>query len=414
MVQYGSIQLPIPPPKELPSFITQQHHPKRPPPTSISSSSGTVIPPPVPPQLHPFPPPPTGQPSITIAPPTPCPVTPPAPVTAQSSVTSGQSTVSSSPPAEIPVTTTESVNTGQIPTKMMTQSGNDIGQSAAKDQANKAQPTSKTQNQRPQPIAVAMSEAESDLTKLEGQGEQQPTEGNSGMFGWIQKTVTQSAFLSKVADKAKTGMDSVLTTLDPGMKDFLKSDGSVDLVIASDNGRLITAVADGFRRVFTNVTFRGMGTPGSNALLPQIIGHTFALRYAKERIQLLQRSGLAGGTKASAIVAMQPFLHDVDGTWYESVVFALQKGDVNVHVFTQPIEVDQRVIAALKEHTPIDYAANAFSTPVSIGYAEVYGMDPDDWQQTMLSFSSSELYRMACAALAAAFKRKLERGLEGD
>ncbi|KHN85751.1 Protein PRRC1, partial [Toxocara canis] len=199
-------------------------------------------------------------------------------------------------------------------------------------------------------------------------------------------------------------MDSVLTTLDPGMKDFLKSDGAVDIVIASDNGRIIGAIADGFRRVFSTVTYRGMGTPGASSLLPQIVGHTFALKYAKERISLLRGSGLAGNK--SAVVALQPFLHEIQGNWYESSVIAMQKDDVFVHVFTQPVDVEPRVIAVLKEHTPSGYAANAFSTTVGVAYAEVFGIDPDDWQQRSLSYSSSELYRLSSAALAAAYKRK--------
>uniref|UniRef100_F1L7H7 Protein PRRC1 n=1 Tax=Ascaris suum TaxID=6253 RepID=F1L7H7_ASCSU len=350
----------IPPPKELPNFFAQQ-----------KSTIGFV--PPVPPQLHPFPP----QPTITVAPPTPS----TRPTSQESAPTERHSE-----PAQIPVTS-ESVTTSMSGDVKVTESTPVV-------KSNESRPTPP-----PPPVAVGMSEAEAALDKLEEREE----EGGS-MFGWLQKTVTHSAFLSKVADKAKTGMDSVLTTLDPGMKDFLRSEGAVDIVIASDNGRIIAAIADGFRRVFSTVTYRGMGTPGASSLLPQIVGYTFALTYVKERITLLRGSGLAGNK--SAIVALQPFLHEIQGSWYESAVIAIQKDDINVHVFTQPVDVDSRVIAILKEHTPSGYAANAFSTTVGIGYAEVFGIDPDDWQQNSLSYSSSELYRLASAALAAAYKRK--------
>lgn len=76
----------------------------------------------------------------------------------------------------------------------------------------------------------------------------------------------------------QTSMDSVLTTLDPGMKDFLKREGSIDIVIASDNMRVVTAIADGFRKVFTTVTHRGMGTPGATHLHSQIVGYSMALK----------------------------------------------------------------------------------------------------------------------------------------
>lgn len=48
----------------------------------------------------------------------------------------------------------------------------------------------------------------------------------------------------------------------------------------------------------------------------------FYFQYVKERITLLRGSGLAGNK--SAIVALQPFLHEIQGSWYESAVIAIQ------------------------------------------------------------------------------------------
>lgn len=344
----------IQPPKELPNFFSRQR--KIPP-----------IVPPVPPQLHPLP-----QPTITVAPPTPC-------------------TPSLGNPAETPVTS-ELEDKGHKPSESPA-----LIEPEVVNSDNKV--SSQNMDRPPQAVAVGLSEAESELDKLE-----EEEDNGSGVLGWLQKTVTHSTFLSKVADKAKIGMDSVLTTLDPGMKDFLKSEGSVDIVIGSDNGRIINAIADGFRRVFSSVTYRGLGTPGASHLLPQIIGYPLALQYLDERANLLRASGLAGNK--SAIVTVQPFLHSIEKIWYESVAIGIQKNEVKAHVFTQPVEVESDVIIALERHTPKGYAANAFATTVGSGYAEVFGVDPDDWQFRLLSYSSSELYQLASAALAAAFKRK--------
>lgn len=53
---------------------------------------------------------------------------------------------------------------------------------------------------------------------------------SGGLMSWLTKTVTESKILSDVAEKAKLGMESVLTTLDPGMKGFLSDGGVVRLV----------------------------------------------------------------------------------------------------------------------------------------------------------------------------------------
>lgn len=49
--------------------------------------------------------------------------------------------------------------------------------------------------------------------------------GNMGssLFGWVKDTVGNkgSSLLNKVAEKAKSSVGSVITTLDPQMKDFM-------------------------------------------------------------------------------------------------------------------------------------------------------------------------------------------------
>lgn len=46
------------------------------------------------------------------------------------------------------------------------------------------------------------------------------------------------------------------------------------------------------------------------------------LQYMNERITLLRASGLA--TPKSAVVVFQPFLHEIEGEWYDSAVIGVQ------------------------------------------------------------------------------------------
>lgn len=346
---------PIAPPKDLPDFFKQER-------------VGPVVPP-LPPQLHPFP-----SPKIVVAPPTPCPLTSP------SEMPSHSQFVIPDVAEEKPAVTT--------------------GKSGVSSSAKNAEP-SKNASQQSKTFTVGMPEAAGQQEKPEGNDEE------TGVLGWLQKRVNNSSFLSKVADKAKTSMDSVLTTLDPGMKDFLKRGENLDIVIASDNARIITAIVEGFNRIFTSVNYRGVGTPGAGHLQAQIIGHSQALKYMNERITLLRASGLA--SPKSAVVVFQPFLHEIEGEWYESAVIGAQKNTAILHVFTQPVQVESTVVIALKNHTPKDYAPNAFATTVGSAYAEVYAVDPDDWQLARYSISSSESYRIAAAMVAHSFKEKYSR-----
>lgn len=45
--------------------------------------------------------------------------------------------------------------------------------------------------------------------------------GVGGLFSWVRDAVGNNGILTKVADKAKSSVDSMITTLDPQMKEFL-------------------------------------------------------------------------------------------------------------------------------------------------------------------------------------------------
>jgi hypothetical protein len=59
-------------------------------------------------------------------------------------------------------------------------------------------------------------------------------------------------------------MDTMITTLDPQMKDYILASGSIEIAVASDAESKIVGVKDGFQRVYQHVVGRGLGAPGAS------------------------------------------------------------------------------------------------------------------------------------------------------
>lgn len=47
------------------------------------------------------------------------------------------------------------------------------------------------------------------------------TQGGSALFGWMKGAVSSNGILQKVAEKAKSSVDTIVTTLDPQMKEYI-------------------------------------------------------------------------------------------------------------------------------------------------------------------------------------------------
>lgn len=52
--------------------------------------------------------------------------------------------------------------------------------------------------------------------------EDSPTQDSGGIIGWMKGAVSSGGLLSKMAEKAKSSVDSMITTLDPQMREFMR------------------------------------------------------------------------------------------------------------------------------------------------------------------------------------------------
>lgn len=68
-----------------------------------------------------------------------------------------------------------------------------------------------------------------------------------GLLSWMKDAVSSGGILSRVAERAKSSVDSMITTLDPQMREFIYSGGDVDILVASDKEAKISPIREAFQ-----------------------------------------------------------------------------------------------------------------------------------------------------------------------
>ncbi|CAN8029351.1 unnamed protein product, partial [Ixodes persulcatus] len=135
----------------------------------------------------------------------------------------------------------------------------------------------------------------------------------AGVWGWFKG----NDFLNKVAEKAKNSVDSMITTLDPGMKEFIYSGGDIDVLVASDDElRVIGPIREAFQKVFGRATVTGISMLPSN-MAPQPVGFAAGLQAAEDKITSLQQTGRA--SPAQPTIAIENFIAEMTSERYEIV-----------------------------------------------------------------------------------------------
>lgn len=109
-----------------------------------------------------------------------------------------------------------------------------------------------------------------------------------GLWGFI-KGVAGNPMVKSVLDKTKHSVESMITTLDPGMAPYIKSGGELDIVVTSNKEVKVAAVRDAFQEVFGLAVV--VGEAGQSNIAPQPVGYAAGLKGAQERIDSLRRSG---------------------------------------------------------------------------------------------------------------------------
>lgn len=237
----------------------------------------------------------------------------------------------------------------------------------------------------------------------------------SGMWGWI-KSASQNPFVQSVVEKTKTGMDRMITTLDPGMTPYLRIGGDINIVVASEKEIKWGAVRDAFQKVFGLAHVQGM--PAQSGVAPQPVGYSSGLRGAQDRINYLRRSGLID--EKQLCVSIESFVAEVlPDKWFDIGCVILEDPirNINLEVFTQAVPVPMDIISHIQSATPADYSLSWSGLSVTTGQAFLHQMpwiEPSDWHKTLTGQSRRSMIYDAVLTLAGLYKERLPKNSPGE
>ncbi|XP_014599723.1 PREDICTED: protein PRRC1-like isoform X1 [Polistes canadensis] len=228
----------------------------------------------------------------------------------------------------------------------------------------------------------------------------------SGLLSWVKETVVISNVLSKVAEKAKNSVNTMITTLDPQMREFIYSGGDIEVVVASDKDAKISPVRQAFQAVFGKATVTGVPVD-CTAIAAQPVGFAAGVKGAEERINSARNNSFL--PKDIPIIAIENFLLEIgEDKWYDLGVILLNdpKNNVNLQTFTQMTPVPSQIVLLAQQDTPEDYPLKWSGLSVTIGslMANNLQVSHNEWHHALTGVSRRDLIFLAVQSLAGIYK----------
>uniref|UniRef100_A0A182VUF7 NTPase_I-T domain-containing protein n=1 Tax=Anopheles minimus TaxID=112268 RepID=A0A182VUF7_9DIPT len=205
----------------------------------------------------------------------------------------------------------------------------------------------------PEPVAAALSPI---------------TQGGSALFGWMKGAVSGSGILQKVAEKAKNSVDTIVTTLDPQMKEYINSGGDTEVIVASDKDDKVRPIREAFQTVFGKATIIGLPAQAVG-IAAQPVGFAAGLKGAEHRINSIRAENPRVDDHLP-VVAVENFVVELfPDQWFEAgaiVLFDYAK-NILLKTVTQMTPIPLPVITALQADTPEDYMLKDTGFAVTVG-----------------------------------------------
>ncbi|XP_056593191.1 protein PRRC1 [Triplophysa dalaica] len=229
-----------------------------------------------------------------------------------------------------------------------------------------------------------------------------------GLWGFI-KGVAGNPMVKTVLDKTKHSVESMITTLDPGMAPYIKSGGDVDIVVTSDKEVKVGAVRDAFQEVFGLAMVTA--EVGQSNIAPQPVGYAAGVKGAQERIDGLRRTAIIH--EKQPVVSVENFIAELfPDKWFDIGCLILDDPGNGVHIeaFTQATPVALEHVQQAQSLTPPDYNLRWSGLMVTVGEVlerNVPNVTRSDWHQAFTGMSRRQMIYSAAKALAGMYKQRL-------
>ncbi|KAM8828686.1 protein PRRC1 isoform 1-T4 [Spinachia spinachia] len=229
-----------------------------------------------------------------------------------------------------------------------------------------------------------------------------------GIWGFF-KGVAGNTVVKTVLDRTKHSVESMITTLDPGMAPYIKSGGDIDIVVTSDKEVNVEAVRDAFQEVFGMALVTG--EPGQSNIAPQPVGYAAGIKGAQERIDSLRRAGVIH--EKQPVVSLENFIAELfPDKWFDIGCLILEDPghSLRLEVFTQATPLALDYVQQAQSLTPPDYSLRWSGLIVTVGEVlerSVPNVNRTDWHHAVTGMTQRQMIQSAAKALAGIYKRKL-------
>lgn len=229
-----------------------------------------------------------------------------------------------------------------------------------------------------------------------------------GIWGFI-KGVAGNPMVKSVLDKTKHSVESMITTLDPGMAPYIKSGGELDIVVTSNKEVKVAAVRDAFQEVFGLAVV--VGEAGQSNIAPQPVGYAAGLKGAQERIDSLRRTGVIHEKQTA--VSVENFIAELlPDKWFDIGCLVVEDPVHGIHLetFTQATPVPLEFVQQAQSLTPQDYNLRWSGLLVTVGEVlekSLLNVSQTDWHMAFTGMSRRQMIYSAARAIAGMYKQRL-------
>uniref|UniRef100_A0A8D2LBH0 Proline rich coiled-coil 1 n=1 Tax=Varanus komodoensis TaxID=61221 RepID=A0A8D2LBH0_VARKO len=229
-----------------------------------------------------------------------------------------------------------------------------------------------------------------------------------GLWGFI-KGVAGNPVVKSVLDKTKHSVETMITTLDPGMAPYIKSGGELDIIVTSTKDVKVAAVREAFQEVFGMATVTGEA--GQANIAPQPVGYAAGLKGAQERIDGLRRTGLIHEKQPA--VSVENFIAELlPDKWFDIGCLIVEDPIHGIHLeaFTQATPVPLEYVHQAQSLTPPDYNLRWSGLLVTVGEViekNLLHVNRTDWHVAFTGMSRRQMIYSTAKALAGMYKQRL-------